>query len=139
MATFTYTARSFAGEMRTATLEASSRDDVIAQLRRQRLNVVKIDLPPSASLRSGLFGRARVPGPVRRALAIPAAALIARGQLTFVYVVDGEGRARLRPISVGAVDAERVEALAGVQAGDNVVVNAPASLLDGTRVTGAAR
>src|SRR5215216_4934204 len=43
MATFTYTARSFAGEMRTATLEASSRDDVIAQLRRQRLNVVKID------------------------------------------------------------------------------------------------
>jgi hypothetical protein len=101
--------------------------------------LVKIDLPPSASLRSGLFGRARVPGPVRRALAIPAAALIARGQLTFVYVVDGEGRARLRPISVGAVDAERVEALAGVQAGDNVVVNAPASLLDGTRVTGAAR
>jgi len=29
--------------MRTATLEAQSRDDVIAQLRRQRLNVVKID------------------------------------------------------------------------------------------------
>ena len=29
--------------MRTATLEAPSRDDVIAQLRRQRLNVVKID------------------------------------------------------------------------------------------------
>ena len=43
MATFTYTARSFAGEMRTATLEAPSRDDVIAQLRKQRLNVVKID------------------------------------------------------------------------------------------------
>jgi len=29
--------------MRTATLEAQSRDDVIAQLRKQRLNVVKID------------------------------------------------------------------------------------------------
>ncbi len=43
MGTFTYTARSFAGEMRTATLEAQSRDDVIAQLRKQRLNVVKID------------------------------------------------------------------------------------------------
>ncbi len=43
MATFTYTARSFAGEMRTSTLEAQSRDDVIAQLRKQRLNVVKID------------------------------------------------------------------------------------------------
>src|SRR5512141_2792848 len=43
MATYTYTARSFAGEMRTATMEAPSRDDVIAQLRRQRLSVVKID------------------------------------------------------------------------------------------------
>jgi type IV pilus assembly protein PilC len=43
MATFTYTARSFAGEIRTSTLEAQARDDVIAQLRKQRLNVVKID------------------------------------------------------------------------------------------------
>jgi type IV pilus assembly protein PilC len=43
MASFTYTARSFSGDLRTATLEASSRDDVIAQLRRQRLSVVKID------------------------------------------------------------------------------------------------
>ncbi len=43
MGTFTYTARSFAGDLKTATLEASSRDDVIAQLRRQRLSVVKID------------------------------------------------------------------------------------------------
>ncbi len=43
MATFTYTARSFSGDLKTATLEASSRDDVIAQLRRQRLSVVKID------------------------------------------------------------------------------------------------
>ncbi len=43
MTTFTYTARSFAGDIRTATLEAASRDDVVAQLRRQRLNVVKID------------------------------------------------------------------------------------------------
>ncbi|MDP9177299.1 MAG: type II secretion system F family protein [Gemmatimonadota bacterium] len=43
MTSFTYTARSFSGDLKTATLEASSRDDVIAQLRRQRLSVVKID------------------------------------------------------------------------------------------------
>jgi type IV pilus assembly protein PilC len=43
MTTFTYTARSFGGDLRSATLEAASRDDVIAQLRRQRLTVVKID------------------------------------------------------------------------------------------------
>ncbi|HYN81481.1 MAG TPA: type II secretion system F family protein [Gemmatimonadaceae bacterium] len=43
MTSFTYTARSFSGDLKSATLEASSRDDVIAQLRRQRLSVVKID------------------------------------------------------------------------------------------------
>src|SRR5439155_18710699 len=43
MATFTYTARAFNGDLRTATIDAASRDDVIAQLRKQRLSVVKID------------------------------------------------------------------------------------------------
>jgi type IV pilus assembly protein PilC len=43
MPTFTYTARAFNGDLRTATMDAPSRDDVISQLRRQRLSVVKID------------------------------------------------------------------------------------------------
>jgi type IV pilus assembly protein PilC len=43
MPTFTYTARALNGELKTATIEAASRDDVVAQLRRQRLNVVKVD------------------------------------------------------------------------------------------------
>jgi type IV pilus assembly protein PilC len=43
MPTFAYTARTLNGELKSATLEAPSRDDVIAQLRRQRLIVVKID------------------------------------------------------------------------------------------------
>jgi type IV pilus assembly protein PilC len=43
MPTFTYTARAVNGELKQATIEAPNRDDVVAQLRRQRLNVVKID------------------------------------------------------------------------------------------------
>lgn len=43
MASFTYTARALNGDLRTATIEAPNRDDVVAQLKRQRLNVVKID------------------------------------------------------------------------------------------------
>ena len=43
MPAFTYTARALNGDLRTATIDAPSRDEVIAQLRRQRLNVVKID------------------------------------------------------------------------------------------------
>lgn len=43
MPIFTYTARATNGALKTATIEAASRDAVIAQLRKMRLAVVKID------------------------------------------------------------------------------------------------
>jgi type IV pilus assembly protein PilC len=43
MATFTYTARALNGQLKSATIEAATRDDVVAQLRKQRLTVVKVD------------------------------------------------------------------------------------------------
>lgn len=46
MPTYTYTARTAQGEVRTATLEASSKDDAAAQLRRLRLTVVKLEELP---------------------------------------------------------------------------------------------
>jgi multidrug efflux pump subunit AcrA (membrane-fusion protein) len=101
--------------------------------------LVKIDLPPTTDLRSGLFGRARFPGPSRRALTVPSSTLIRRGQLTFVYVVDAEQRVRLRPISTGTSSLDRAEVLAGLRDGDAVVTDPPASLIDGALVTGAQR
>lgn len=46
MPTYTYTARTAQGEVRTATLEASSKDDAAAQIRRLRLTVVKLEELP---------------------------------------------------------------------------------------------
>jgi type IV pilus assembly protein PilC len=43
MPTFSYTARDARGELKSSTIEAQSRDDVVAQLRRMRMNVVKIE------------------------------------------------------------------------------------------------
>ncbi|MGH7665009.1 MAG: type II secretion system F family protein [Gemmatimonadaceae bacterium] len=43
MPTFTYTARAPGGALQTASIEASSREDVVSQLRRQRLAVIKVD------------------------------------------------------------------------------------------------
>jgi type IV pilus assembly protein PilC len=43
MPQFTYTARAINGDLKSATIDAPSRDDVIKQLRQLRLNVVKID------------------------------------------------------------------------------------------------
>jgi type IV pilus assembly protein PilC len=43
MPTFTYTARTSGGDLKASTIEAGSRDEAVAQLRRQRLTIVKVD------------------------------------------------------------------------------------------------
>ena len=43
MPTFAYTARTMSGELKSATMDAASRDEAVAQLRRQKLIVVKVD------------------------------------------------------------------------------------------------
>jgi RND family efflux transporter MFP subunit len=101
--------------------------------------LVKIDLPANPQLRSGAFGRARFAGPARRALTIPSSAAVRRGQISFVFVVDDRGRARIQPVSLGAELPERVEVLAGVREGERVVVSPPATLHDGGRVAGDTR
>jgi type IV pilus assembly protein PilC len=43
MPAFMYTARAANGELKSATVEATSREEAISQLKKQRLNVIKID------------------------------------------------------------------------------------------------
>ena len=57
MPAFTYTARALNGDLRTATIEAPNRDEVVAQLKRQRLNVVKIDEAAQAANKKKSSGK----------------------------------------------------------------------------------
>lgn len=101
--------------------------------------VVKFDLPKSASLRSGVFGRARVMGPSERVLAVPASAVVRRGQLTLSFVVDAEGAARLRMVSPGRESQGLLEVLAGLKEGDRVVLMPSDAIADGTPISGATK
>jgi HlyD family secretion protein len=103
-----------------------------------RTFLVKVSLPSTAGLRSGLFGRLTAAGPRRRALTVPTSALVRRGQVTSVFVVEG-GVARVRLVDVQSVDGNRAEVRAGLAAGDAVVVAPPPSLTDGRRVTAGGR
>lgn len=96
--------------------------------------LLKIALPDDARLRSGMFGRARFAGPGRRSLVVPESALVRRGQLTSVFVVGADNRARLRMVSVAPASAGLVEVSAGLDAGESVVVSPPPALVDGTPV-----
>ena len=53
MPTFTYTARTTNGDLKSATIDAANRDDVVAQLRRQRLTIVKVDEEKVRAKKSG--------------------------------------------------------------------------------------
>ncbi|MFN7977301.1 MAG: efflux RND transporter periplasmic adaptor subunit [Vicinamibacterales bacterium] len=92
--------------------------------------LVKIDLPVGTEVRSGAFGRARLPGDARRALVVPADAIVRHGQVTSVFVADG-GHARLRLVRL-----QGDEVLAGLAAGDQVIVAPPPALVDGRAISG---
>lgn len=103
----------------------------------QRFEVVA-DVPPAASLRSGLFARLRLPSaPGAARITVPQGAVFARGGLQGVFVVE-EGRARLRFVAVGAREGESIEVRAGLAEGEKVVLE-PEGLTDGAFVTEGAR
>jgi RND family efflux transporter MFP subunit len=85
-------------------------------------------------LKSAMFARASFHRGERQALHVPLSAVIDRGQLRGVFVVDGDGRARLRWIRLGRADGERVDVLSGLAPGERYVVAPPPSLEDGSRV-----
>ena len=85
------------------------------------------------ALRPGMFARVRFPGDGPAAVFIPATAIVRRGPLTGVFVVD-ENVAHLRWITLGGSLDERVEAASGLAAGERIVTAPAAELADGRRV-----
>ncbi len=98
-----------------------------------RTFVVKVDLPQVAGLRSGQFGRLLLPTGESRALRVPAEALVVRGQLEMVFVLDGQ-RARMRLVRSGKRVGDEVEILAGLEEKDRVIVAGGLNLQDGQPV-----
>lgn len=82
---------------------------------------VKIELPTNPQLRSGLFARAQFSRGKRMSLLIPQTAMVQRGQLVGVYVLDESKIANLRYVTLGALVGAQVEVLAGIQDGDRLV------------------
>lgn len=83
--------------------------------------LVKIDLPASHEARAGMYGTAEFANGTRQAILIPRTAIVARGSLNCVYVLDGQGIAQLRFITPGATQGSLVEVLSGVSAGERLV------------------
>jgi len=98
-----------------------------------RAYLVKIDLPAIPQLRSGIFGRARFVVGTRPVLSVPASAVMERGQVQSVYVVEN-GVARLRLVTIGRKITDRAEVLSGLNGGEQVISPIPVGLADGAKV-----
>jgi len=104
-----------------------------------RTTLVRLDLPASPKLRSGLFGRAWVPVGRRQAIQVAREAIIERGQLQGVYVIGKDDIARFRLVRTGAASLGDVEILSGLTGGELVVVAGTERVTDGVRIEGVKR
>ena len=114
--------------------------DFVSRTRTARL----VPMDPGPALEAGAYARVRLadagPAPgvaFAEASRVPAGAIVRRGGLAGVYVVQA-GRARLRWLQLGLTAGDRVEVLAGLFPGDSVIVR-PDSLTDGRRVAAGRR
>lgn len=96
--------------------------------------LVRYRLPSDTRIRSGMFGKVLVPVGRNRRLLIPSSAFWEVEGLRYVFVVNRENIARLRIITVGSPQGDRIEVLSGLQAGERIVVGDRAKVVDGIRI-----
>lgn len=88
---------------------------------------------PNGSLFPGMLVKVGVPVTSRETLWVPASSLVYRSELRAVFVLDDQGRPRLRQVRTGVSENGRVEILAGVSEGERVVSD-PSALVGSDRL-----
>lgn len=103
-----------------------------------RTFLMKLDLPPGEKLLAGQFGRAFLPRGSRPAIIVPESAVLQRGQLHYVAVVDSRNISHLRLVRTGSRRPEGTEILAGLENGEKILADIPVDFAGGTPVNPAA-
>ena len=96
--------------------------------------LVKIDMPASSQLRAGMYGTAEFANGVRQAIVVPRSAVVSRGSLVCAYVLDAQGIAQLRYLTLGAAQGNLVEVLSGISPGEKLVDDPADRDLAGKRI-----
>jgi multidrug efflux pump subunit AcrA (membrane-fusion protein) len=84
-----------------------------------------------AGLRNGFYAKVSIPVGKREVLLVPERAVVERGQLNGVYVVDKESVIVYRLVKVGRKYGERLEILSGLNPGERMVVEGVDKAVDG--------
>jgi HlyD family secretion protein len=101
---------------------------------KSRLGSIRITLDADSGARAGSFARGEVETRRSDAVAVPASAVIFRGEKTFLQLVS-DGRIATVPVTLGVRDGGFVEIVSGVEGGQEVVSRAGTFVADGDLVT----
>ncbi len=94
-----------------------------------KVSLSNVDVP------SGLAARALLPGDETSRMAVPSSAVFYRGGLELVVIRDQDGTARTRAVTTGSkISDDLIEILSGLSENDEVVIDAPGPVADGTPV-----
>lgn len=96
---------------------------------------VRLVLPnQDGALVSGMFARVLFRTGTDKTISVPETAIVRRGQLTGLFVLDDENITHLRWVRLGRTSGERVEVLAGLTAGERVVADKLRQMREGMKV-----
>ncbi len=99
-----------------------------------RTFVAKVELPGNCNCQSGQYGSASFAIGTEKRILVPNDALVRRGELEGVFVVNSDGFAYYRLVKTGRIIGDQVEILSGLDAGEHVAVSKIDQLSDGVRV-----
>jgi len=99
-----------------------------------RTFTAKVNLTQNG-IKSGLFGRGTIPlGTSAKGITIPKAALVERGALLSIWVVDKNNIAQLRLVKTGKNYGKLTEVLSGLSEGERVAVSGIEKITEGAKV-----
>ncbi len=99
-----------------------------------RTFIAKVELPRNCHCQSGQYGSASFAVGTTTRLLVPGDALVRRGELEGLFVINPEGMAYYRLVKTGKTFGNQVEILSGLDDGERVAVSKINQLSDGVRV-----
>lgn len=103
---------------------------------RTRSFTVKVGIKHTG-LGSGQYAKVTFAAGAQEVMRVPASAMVMRGQLTGVYVVDDAGVATYRLVRSGSERGGLVEIISGLRAGERIIVEGAENAVDGGVVANA--
>jgi len=96
--------------------------------------IVKIDIPASKGLITGMYGKAFFTIGKREAILVPKSAVVEMSGISGVYIVSADRGAVFQMIQVGEERGNFVEVITGLKKGDRVISDKHLGIVDGKQV-----